>query len=71
MSLTGTYNYPTITLVDTNSLTITFDSAQAGYAAISAGGANGAQGTTGAQGTAASGGLTAAQAMTISILLGG
>ena len=44
-SFTGRYNYPTITFNNTTHCTVSFDSAQAGYAAVSSGG--GAQGPTG------------------------
>ena len=53
-SFTGRYNYPTITFNNTTHCTVTFDSAQAGYAAVSSGG--GAQGPTGATGNANIGG---------------
>ena len=44
-SFTGRYNYPTITFNNTTHCTVIFDSAQAGYAAVSSGG--GEQGPTG------------------------
>jgi hypothetical protein len=44
-SFTGRYNYPVITFNNTTHCTVIFDSAQAGYAAVSSGG--GAQGPTG------------------------
>ena len=44
-SFTGRYNYPTITFNNATHCTVIFDSAQAGYAAVSSGG--GAQGPTG------------------------
>ena len=53
-SFTGRYNYPTITFNNTTHCTVTFDSAQAGYAAVSSGG--GAQGPAGATGNANTGG---------------
>jgi Collagen triple helix repeat (20 copies) len=50
-SLVGTYNYPRITFVDADNLTLTFSTATAGYAAItSGGGLQGPQGTTGPTG---------------------
>ena len=48
-SFTGRYNYPTITFNNTTHCTVSFDSAQAGYAAVSSGG-----GAQGPQGNAAS-----------------
>ena len=49
-SFVGRYDYPTITFIDANSLSLTFTTATAGYAAISAGGPAGADGATGATG---------------------
>jgi hypothetical protein len=48
-SWTGRYNYPTITFNNTSALTVTFDSAQAGYAAVTSGG--GAVGPAGGSNT--------------------
>jgi len=53
-SFTGRYNYPVITFNNTTHCTVLFDSAQAGYAAVTSGG--GAQGPTGATGNANTGG---------------
>jgi len=53
-SFTGRYNYPTITFNNTTHCTVSFDSAQAGYAAVTSGG--GSQGPTGATGNANTGG---------------
>jgi hypothetical protein len=53
-SFTGRYNYPVITFNNTTHCTVVFDSAQAGYAAVTSGG--GAQGPTGATGNANTGG---------------
>jgi hypothetical protein len=49
-SYVGRYDYPTITFIDANSLSLTFTSATTGYAAISAGGAQGSTGATGPAG---------------------
>ena len=40
ISYTGRYNYPTIEYVDANNLTMTWDTALSGYAAITGGGTN-------------------------------
>ncbi len=40
VSYTGRYNYPTIEYVDANNLTMTWDTALSGYAAITGGGTN-------------------------------
>jgi hypothetical protein len=62
VSYVGRYDYPTITFVDNNNLTLTFTTAVAGYAAISSGGSIGATGITGATGP--SGGPTGATGLT-------
>jgi hypothetical protein len=49
-SFVGRYDYPSIDFIDANTLSLTFLSAQAGYAAISAGGPIGATGLTGSTG---------------------
>jgi hypothetical protein len=52
-SYTGRYNYPTITFNNTTHCTVTFSSAQAGYAAVtSGGGQTGPQGPSGSVGGA-------------------
>ena len=48
-SYDGRYNYPTVTFNNNSTLTITFSSAQSGYAAVTSGG--GAQGPQGANAT--------------------
>jgi hypothetical protein len=50
VSFVGRYDYPEIDFVDANTLTLTFTTAQYGWAAISAGGPSGATGPTGATG---------------------
>jgi len=49
-SFVGRYDYPTISFTNANSLTLTFTSAQTGYAAVSAGGPQGATGPIGPAG---------------------
>ncbi len=50
VSYVGRYDYPTITFINNNSLTLTFSSAVTGYCGVSAGGSAGATGATGVQG---------------------
>jgi hypothetical protein len=52
-SLVGTYDYPTIEFLDNSTLTITFNQATSGYAAITSGG--GLVGPTGAMGASVTG----------------
>jgi hypothetical protein len=50
-SFVGRYDYPTINFVDSNNLTLTFSTAQSGYANVSSGGGQqGPQGATGFDG---------------------
>ena len=68
-SFQGRYDFPAVNFVDANNLTLTFTSAQSGYAAISSGGgqngATGVQGSTGVQGaTGPSGGPVGATGAT-------
>jgi len=56
-SYVGRYDYPTVNFTNANAITLTFNSAVTGYAAVSAGGAAGA---TGASGTSGSNGATGA-----------
>lgn len=49
-SFVGRYDYPAITFNNANALTMTFSSATAGYAAVSAGGPQGSTGATGMAG---------------------
>lgn len=49
-SFVGRYDYPAINFTNANALTLTFNSAVAGYVAVSSGGAQGATGETGSTG---------------------
>ena len=49
-SYIGRYDYPTVTFVDANTLTITYPESTTGWAAVSAGGEQGPQGPQGPQG---------------------
>ena len=57
-SFVGRYDYPTINFVDSNNLTLTFSTAQSGYANVSSGG--GQQGPQGATGSVGPQGATGA-----------
>jgi hypothetical protein len=64
-SFVGRYDYPTIAFTNANAVTLTFSSAQSGYAAVTSGGgqlgstgATGIQGATGVTGGAGATGLT-------------
>ena len=50
LTFVGRYDYPQIDFIDSNTLTLTFATAQSGYAAISAGGPSGPTGPIGATG---------------------
>ena len=62
VSYVGRYDYPSITFVDNNTLTLTFASAVNGYVAVSSGGESGATGATGIQGATGPAGATGAGA---------
>jgi hypothetical protein len=63
-SFVGRYDYPNVVFTNANAVTLTFDSAQTGYVAVTSGGGQagsaGANGSTGATGVAGSDGATGA-----------
>ena len=54
-SYVGRYDFPVVNFTNANAITLTFNSAVTGYAAVSAGGAQGATGASGPAGTGATG----------------
>ena len=59
ISFAGRYDYPTVTFVDTNTVSLTFTSAVAGYAAVtSGGGISGFSGTSGLPGAVSASGYS-------------